>query len=84
MRSLSEITNGLVGAFHYLTTGESPVDIEDMIVCMNDAINVLVRLENLPSEEPIDWECWPFWVFDKTTGKEADPYEQKSPAIPCL
>jgi hypothetical protein len=42
---------------------------------MNDAINVLGRLENIPSEEPIDWEYRPFWVLDKTTGKEADPYE---------
>ena len=75
MRSLSEITNGLVGTFHYLTTGESAIDIEDMIACVNEAIDVLGRLENIPSAEPIDGEYRPFWVLDKTTGKEADPHE---------
>ena len=74
MRNLSEIINGLVGAFHFFTTGETPIEDEEIACCLDEAIGLLGKLGNIPSEGPI-YENRPFWVFDRHTGKEADPYE---------
>ena len=74
MRNLSEIINGLMGALNHFNYGQTLIENDEIVGCLDDARNILCKLSGVPTEGPI-YEHRPFWVLDKNTGKEADPYE---------
>ena len=38
---LNRVVSGLVAAYHYLTAGESPVELNEMVECIGEAVDML-------------------------------------------